>query len=271
MLSCINYEDFDAYYVEGDYYQAFQELQKFADKDDPEYYIRRFRVVIRIALDGDTDFFTKLEALVDDYYDSPTEYPSISNYVILAESFITFNNNDDYNDYVEIISNLSPINPVPPEFLSFAYKIRGIANYKIGNYESAVDDLKASYLIEPYIDNYYYIAMSYYGLGQYEESIRFLEDVTANSTDDFMKSLAYFQLGEIYYHEDITNSDQNYLKALKNYVNAVNSYSDSATYNYKIAKCLQKLGYETIFPRFLKTSLRIEPDYANAWYLLNIN
>jgi hypothetical protein len=89
--------------------------------------------------------------------------------------------------------------------------------------------------------------------------------VLSGTQNLFFRGLADFEMGEIDFYET------NYSEALSKYVDSINYYSKNAVCTYKIAKCLEKLRYNHLSPKFYKTSLRITNDYANAWFFLNIN
>ena len=258
--SCSKYYRFDELYDKGDYIKAYNLLDQIKNKRNPHYQKRLYRIVMRLAFDGDQDFLSKLKNIL-----SEEHLPDVDNYVFLAKTYEMFLDAKNPQEYTVVISNLTDIRATPEEFWVFGYKIRGISKYKTGKYNEAIDDLEQSYRLSPYADNFYFIGMSYYNLEEPKQAENYFQKLIAESQNNFFKSLAYFQLGEIDYYQN------RYQEALDNYINAVNNYSNSADYAYRIAKCLQKLKYNHISQKFLKISLKIQKDYANAWFFLNIN
>jgi tetratricopeptide (TPR) repeat protein len=115
------------------------------------------------------------------------------------------------------------------------------------------------------MDDIYFIGKCYYGLQDYKTSYDYFNRVAYGTQSPFLRSMAEFEMGEIDFYQT------NYTEALSKYVESVNYYSKYAVCTYKIAKCLEKLKYKHLSPKFYKTSLRITNDYANAWFFLNIN
>lgn len=269
MSSCSKYFHFDNLYDKGRYLEAFQALTEIQKTNQIQFQSRMVRIVTRLAVDGDMDFITKLDRIANDGA-ILAAYPELDAQINFAKTFLVYKSAKAVENYMSIISNLSDERSFPQEFQAESLFIRGYSYYKTGDYDLALDDLNRSYRIMPFLDNYYFIGMCYFNKENPAEARKYFEIVIDESSNDFLKSLAYFQLGEICYLEE-SSDNENYARALDYYVNAVNSYCDSAEYNLKIAKCLQKLGYQSLFPKFLKTCLRINKDNANAWFLLNIN
>lgn len=267
--SCSKYFRIDNLYDKGRYLDAYKVLEDVRKTNQLAYQSRELKIVSRLAMDGDMDFMSKLEKIVEGGT-MLVSYPQLSNEVRFASTFLEFVRKDDQETYTAVLKDLRDERLFPREFVADALKIRGIAYYNLGEYDRAIEDLGRSYRMIPYLDAYYFIGMSYFGKEDYGDSRPYFDKIIRDSKNDLMKAEAYFHIGEIYYN-DPANSQDNYKKALELYVDAVNCYCNSATYNYKIAKCLQKLGYPTLFPKFLKTCIRIQKDYANAWFLLNIN
>ncbi len=258
--SCSKYYRFDELYDKGEYLNAFNLLDQIKNKKNIYYQKRLYRIVLRLAFEGDQDFLQRLKNLTVEEH-----LPDVDNYIFLAKTYELFIEAKDPQQYSMVVSNLADIRTTPEEFWVFSYKIRGISNYKIGKYNETIADLDQSYRIVPYADNFYFIGMAYYNLEEIKQAENYFRKGIAESQNNYFKSLSYFQLGEIDYYQN------KFQEALENYVNAVNNYSNSADYAYRIAKCLQKLKYNHISQKFLKVSLKIQKDYANAWFFLNIN
>lgn len=258
--SCSKYYRFDELYDKGEYLNAYNILEQIKDKKNVYYQKRLFRIVIKLALDGDTDFIQILKNISTNVH-----YKEVDNYVYFSQVYNHFLEARNPRQYLVIINSLSNIRNAPEEFSAYAYKLRGISYYKTGSYQLAINDLNQSFKLSPYIDNLYFIGMAYFDLEEQKQSASYFNKIINSTHNNFFKSLAYFQLGEINYYQN------KYPEALEEYLNAINHYSHSADYAYKVAKCMQNLKYSIISQKFLKISLRIQKDYANAWFFLNIN
>jgi tetratricopeptide (TPR) repeat protein len=191
-------------------------------------------------------------------------FPENSPYSLLARIYGSYLEAKTLPQFETVVKSLEDINAIPGEFLAYAFKIRGISYYHLGKYNESIADLAQSDRMIPYADNLYYIGMCYYNKEDIKQASDYFLRVITSTEDRFFKSAAYYQLGEIDYYQN------KFEEALAQYFKAINNYSNSADYSYKIAKCLQKLKYNTLSPKFLKISLRIQKDYANAWFFLNI-
>jgi tetratricopeptide (TPR) repeat protein len=260
LASCSKYYRFDELYDKGKFVEAFHVLEDIPHRDNFHYQSRIYRVVTRLALDGDSDFIEKLRQLPKDY-----SLPQVSDYMKFARSYLLFLDAHSRQQYAEVISNLDGVRSVPDEFQSHLYKVRGIARYQVGSYQEAIADILKSYRLAPYIDNLYYLGMCYFYLKNIPQAQSYFVRVISTSQSDFFKSLAYFQLGEIEYARG------RYAEALEQYLLAVNQYSQNSDYHFKVAKCFKKLKYGRISQKFARIALKTQKDNANAWFYLNIN
>lgn len=259
-LSCSHYYKFDELYDKGQYLEAYRVLSQISSVSNVQYQRRLYRVVIRLALDGDPDFIAQLSSLT---LESPAR--DVSDYSRFGNLYAQFLKARTIPDYQAVVKGLKEIRNVPEEFIVYLHKIRGISLYHTGRYREAMADLESSYRMGPYLDNLYYIGLCHIGLKETDNAIVYFERIITRSQSDFLKSLAFFQKGEILYGQT------NYSAALQDYISAVNTYSGNADITFKIAKCMQKLKLNRFSQRFMKTSLRIKKDYANAWFYLNVN
>lgn len=264
VMSCSQYYKIDEQYDKGDFLKAFRILQDVKDQSNPHYLRRYYRIVTRLALDGDRDFIDRLKTLTS-VTNTGGDVREFANYVQFARTYGSFLDAVEPEQYGTVINALSDMKKVPDEFLAYAYKIRGISLYKTGNYTNAVSDLNRSFSMIPYMDNLYFIGLCYYNQEDHKTAAGYFNKVISSTQNPFYLSLACYQLGEIEYYQ------RKYQSALEKYVEAVNYYSDSAEYAARIYKCLRKLKYYTISPKFAKIALRIKSDYADAWFFLNMN
>jgi tetratricopeptide (TPR) repeat protein len=263
--ACSKYGEFDGLYQNNKYLEAYNSLDKISEKQTHDFESRMLKVVLRLALEGDMDFITnRLAALLTE-----TKSVSLSNYIRFGKIFLYYFESEKRSDqkYYQDITNLLNVIPgyIPEEFLAQAYQIKGIANFKMGQFQKAIADLEQSYNIFPLIDNLYFISQCYYAMDNADKSVEYLDKVINIANDEILISLALYHKGEIFYNRDDFNT------ALKFYLEAVKHYCNNSDYNYKIAKCFQKLGYEKIYSKFLKTCLRIDENFATAYFYLSIN
>jgi len=257
--SCSKYYHFDELYDKNDYLNAYRVLENIKENQSINYKRRLYRIVIRMSIDGDPDFILKMENLALQPHTA-----DIKNYADFAGAISNYLDAKSPPQFQSVADALSNIHYVPVEFLPYAYKIRGISLYHLGKFDDSIADLTTSEKMLPFADNLYYIGMCYYYKNDIKTSIEYFQRVSEGASDGLIKSAAYYQLGEI------ANYQGSYAEALTNYFQAINNYSQNADYSYKIAKCLQKLKYTSLSQKFLKISLRIQKDYANAWFFLNI-
>lgn len=260
--SCSQYYRIDEQYDKGEFLKAYKILQEVRDKKSTHYMRRYYRLVTRLALDGDRDFIGVLKTMSAP---NESETREFAHYAGFARTYSAFLTAYEPKQYFAVIVSLADLKNVPDEFLVYAYKIRGISHYKTGNYTNAMSDLEKSYGMVPYVDNLYYIGLCYYNQEDHKTAAGYFNRVIGVTQNPFFLGLAYYQLGEIEYYA------KKYSAALEKYVEAVNHYSDSADFSMKINRCLRKLKYYTVSPKFAKIALRIRSDYADAWFFLNMN
>jgi len=259
-FSCSQYYKFDALYDKGEYFKAYQILDNIKNKDSVHYRIRKYRIILKLSFEGDKDFLEKLKNFITE--DVGKE---LKGYNFLGRGFISYIGAKSKADYSNTLDLLEKVKPVPKEFENYFYLIRGISKYKIKDYTGAIADLSKAYSIEKSPDTLYFIGMSYFNQGRLQEARLYFEKIFNITLDNFFLSLAYFQIGEIYYEQ------QDYQKAIQYYSKAIENYSEIPEYSFKLAKSLQRLGYSEMALKYLKTALRVDRNYATAWFYLNIN
>lgn len=259
IFSCSKYYRFDEAYDKKDFLKAYNLLEQIEDKKSIYYKIREYRIVIRLALEGDKDFIEKLSNLVS--FDVGYKLVDYRTFGIAYLSYINARSPEDYSNTLELFNKVAN---VPEEFESQYYLMRGITEYKLSKYEEAITDLKKSFRISSSVDAIYFIGLSLFNQGKVKEAKSYFEKILSITLDDFFISLAYFQLGEISYESG------EYEKALDYYTRAIENFSEVPEYCFKMAKSLQKLGYSGLSAKYLRAALRIDKDYATAWFYLNI-
>jgi tetratricopeptide (TPR) repeat protein len=262
LISCSQYYRIDEQYDKGEFQKAYNILQGVHDRNNSHYQRRYYRIVTRLALNGDTNFIAELRTMTLSNGNDTREF---ANYAHFANTYGSFLAAVEPGQYSAVISALRDLKKIPDEFLVYAFKVRGISFYKTGNYTNAVADLSQSYGMVPYVDSLYFIGLCYFNQEDHRTAASYFNRVIGVTQNPFFVSLAYYQLGEIDYYA------KKYTSALEKYVEAVNRYSDSADYAMKINRCLRKLKYYTVSPKFAKIALRIRSDYADAWFFLNMN
>ena len=260
-ISCSAYYHFDELYDQGEYLDAYKILSSIQRTNNIQYKIRQSRIILRMALNGDNDFISILPQLIGH------KEQQLQPYSRLAQSYLYFLQSSNQNTELseKVIESLSNIRLLPSEFYTEIYQMRGLARLQHGDYKDSINDFKESYDLTPVIENLYFIGLANDGLTNTKQAIEYFKQVTVNASSALLKSLAYFQMAEIAYDQS------DYTKALNLYFKAVKLYPNSANYNTKIGKCLQQLGSSNLANHFFGIALRIQKDFANAWYFLNVN
>ncbi len=259
---CSPYFKFDELYDQGHYLEAYSLLGGIEKTNNIQYQKRVYRAVIKLALEGDQDFILRLQGIISNY-----THPDLADYSNFSVSYLLFLNQEHNNPetYQSIISNFSHAEKIPSEFYAQTRQLEGIAYFKLGDFTKAINSFHESYKISPYIDNYYFIGLAYSELEEYEKAFSYFNKVVDFSDNDLLKGISYYQKGEILYYQE------KYEAAMDEYLQSIYYYPNSANFNFKIGKCLQKMGYNNLAPQFFRISLKIQNNFANAWYFLNIN
>lgn len=260
--ACSAYYKFDELYDQGKYLEAYTTLQAINRTNSIQYQKRVYRAIIRLALQGDSDFIAKLKSTVTNYVHS--ELYAYSNFSMCYLQYLETHHSDQ-KQYLHIVSNFQNVRNIPDDFRPESLQLRGLSRFKIGEYEAAILDFHESFRLSPFIDNYYFIGLSYAVMEKQSEAFSYFDKVIGISNNPFLTGLAYYQKGEILYYQE------KYQAALNEYMLAIQQYPNSANFNFKAGKCLQRLGYNTLAPHFFRIALRIQNNFANAWYFLNIN
>ncbi len=259
-FSCSAYYRFDEAFDKKDFLRAYSILESIKSKNNVNYMKREYRIVLKLSLEGDRDFIQKLSNLVE--RDSSTNMLIYRNFGL---AYLFFLNSKTKNEYSNTLLFFNSITSVPIEFKEYFYKMKGITEYKIGDYSNAIENLKLSYHKYSSPDTLYFIGISYLNQKKYKDAKEFFVKIINTTLDEFFNALAYFQIGEIYYEEG------KYKEALDYYLKAQETYSDIPNFAFKTSKCLSKLGYSSLSEKFLKIAMRIDKNYATAWFYLNIN
>ncbi len=258
-VGCSAYYKYDEAYDKRDFLKAYEIIENIKNKNNINYKTRYYKILIRLALEGDKDFIIKLSNLI-----LIDENRELSYYKNFGKAYILYLSSKNLTDYSNTLIFLNSIkNEIPLEFKEYFYKIKGITSYKALDYESAIEDLKISYK-NPSPDTLYFIGMSYFNQKKYKEARSYFDKMLSSTLNEFFTGLAYFQIGEIYYENG------NYNEALKYYLKAQEFYPDIPEFAFKTAKSFAKMGYNALSEKFLKIAMRVDKNYATAWFYLNI-
>jgi len=148
---------------------------------------------------------------------------------------------------------------------------KGEANYKAGNYEAAVKDLKEAVKLSPdWDDPHYVLAISLIELGRLTEAIDEFKQVVKLAIKDEPKVLAYYNMGNAY-------------ADMRMYEEAIESYQQAIELNAKtspprpLSKPHNNLGLAYAASNRLadaaaefKEAVTLRPDYAEAHYNLGV-
>ncbi|MGC8765921.1 MAG: tetratricopeptide repeat protein [Brevinematia bacterium] len=259
---CSSYYKFDEAYDKRDFLKAYNILETIKKKEDIHYKVRNYRIILRLSLEGDEDFILKLSNLTLNNNEIEEALIPYRNFGISFLSYLNARTAEDYSNTLHLIKD---IKNVPSEFESYFYKIKGISEYKTGNYEKALFYLSTSLKMNSSSDALYFSGMCYLNQRKFKEAKGYFEKILSSTLDNFFNGLAYFQIAEIYYEEGT------YKEAMKYYIKALETYPEIPQFAFKLSKCLNKLNFKFFAEKFLKVAIRINKDYATAWFYLNIN
>jgi tetratricopeptide (TPR) repeat protein len=142
---------------------------------------------------------------------------------------------------------------------------RGEANYKAGNYEAAVKDLRQAIRLSPdWEDPHYVLALSLTELGKLAEAIEEFKQVVQLAIKDEPKIVSYYNIGNAYVD-------------LGKYQEAIESYQQAIKLNSTLSKPHNNLGLAYAASNRLADALaefqqavKLKPDYAEAHYNLGV-
>ncbi len=261
LFSCSPYQKFDTYFSRSDFRSAYQSLKTIKQTNSIRYQKRLYQSLLFLSLTDHSNFQQKLS----DQLLSPETNALLVPYARFGKAFLQFKKSISSDDYLDALTCYTNVTPLPPELQGYYYKQLGICYYKTGQFRRAVSNISNSLKKMKMMDTSYFLALSLVEISQFKEARRLLNKIILESKDSFLIAMSSFQLGEIDY------ASGNYHSAFRHYIAGINRYPNTSYYELQIAKCLKKLGYEQIYTKFANISIRIQKDFADAWYFLNVN
>lgn len=260
LVGCSRYYLFDQYYDQRNWAQASEILQSISQTNTTEYLIRRYRLLLQLSIHGDTNAFSNLVQLIDQ-----GENSRVAGYYQFAKLYVAFVDAVRTRNYDVILSQGEPLSRFPEEFQPIATQLLGICYLIKDDPKQAKMYLQKSYIKEPFFDTLYFLGLAHLMVGDESAAIVSWKQILSGRPGGVVEAMSYFQLGELAYQKG------DFLSALDLYYQAVNIYPDSEIFVDKIAFCYQKLKNKKLSEKFRKMALRINKDYATAWFYLNFN
>jgi len=260
LVGCSRYSAFDQYYDQQDWSKALEVLSSLPQKNTYAYKIREYKIVLRLAFSGDTNAITRLRTLLNEQEDT-----RLAGYRDLGRLFLLFLDNSQQRLYDAVVSNGEPLSRFPEEFRADASFLLGVCYLSMDQAEQAKAYLKKSYSQNARWDTLYFLGMAYLLTGDEALAVSSWRQILSAKPGGLVEAMAYFQMGEILYQKG------HFSEALPLYFEAVNIYPDSEIFADKIGFCYQKLKKKKLSEKFRKIALRINKDYATAWFYLNFN
>ncbi len=258
ITSCNKYSEFDTLYHSQEYQPAYDLLKK-STSNSTEYQERELKVLLFLAIQNTQVYLPFLDdALLKPIHEINQPWHDLSRSWV---RFISASTLTDYQNIVYLIPR-TPFKDHSAEQLRLTIQTHSLA--KLKQYQEALAYLNASPITKNSSDLLYIKGQALLELKQYEESSEAFLRLTAIATNQKLKSLAFFYLGNIAMKTgDTDKADEYYFSAWQ-----LNPYL--AEINFQFGKLLQQKKYTDLHYRFYRASLRLNEDLAEAWYYLNI-
>lgn len=195
---------------------------------------------------------------------SPTPRRQLTKPVGGARGFEQFANRDASARLIAVAGTRMVVDP--GDFYS-----KGEGNYKAGNYEAAVKDLREAVKLSPdWEDPHYVLALSLTELGRLKEAIEEFKRVVNLAVKDQPKILSFYNIGNAY--ADLGE----YQDAIKSYQQAI-KLNENSSNPQPLSKPHNNLGLAYAASERLtdavaefKQAAQLRPDYAEAHYNLGV-
>ena len=259
IVQCSTNQKFDKLYSNQEYHKAYNILKNNKNINSLSYQERELKVLLHLATSDVTTFLPLLDnALLKEIPQTMTNWHSLS------RSWIKFISAETDIDYQNILSSLPriPFQEKKTEQLRLIIQTHSLSRLK--RYQEALAYLNASKLTDSSSDLIYIKGIALQNLNQIELAKKAFKHLIEISSNDKLKSLAYFYLGNILAQEN------NLQQAQEFYVQAWNLNPYQAELNFQLGKILQKKSYSDLHYRYYRASLRLNENLAEAWYYLNI-
>jgi len=259
LVGCSRYYTFDKYYDEENWEKAYEVLMTMPQEQTDQYRIRLYRILLRLALEGNTNAIDQLKAMMT------VQESTLPGYQEFGRFYLAFLQAFQSGDYEEVVRTAEPLSRFPSEFQPTAAQLVGIAYLVKNDPDQARAYLQKSYVAMPLLDTLYFLGLSHLMAGRIEDARENWKQILAARPGGIVEAMSAFQLGELEYARG------EFARALDWYYTAVDLYPDSEIFVDRIAFCYQKLKSKKLSEKFRKIALRINKDYATAWFYLNFN
>lgn len=259
IVGCSTNQNFDKLYFNQEYHKAYNLLKNKGNNNSLSYQERELKVLLHLAISDVTTYLPLLDdALLKNIPKTMTNWHSLS------RSWIKFLSAETDIDYQNILVTLPriPFQEKKTEQLRLIIQTHSLSRLK--RYQEALAYLNANKITDSSSDLMYIKGIALQNLNQIELAKKAFKHLINISSNDKLKSLSYFYLGNILAQEN------NLEQAQQHYSQAWNLNPYQAELNFQLGKILQKKSYSDLHYRYYRASLRLNENLAEAWYYLNI-
>ena len=259
VVKCSNNQVFDKLYYNQEYNKAYEYLKNNNTFNSLFYQERELKVLLHLAISDVAIYLPLLdEALLKDIPQTMTNWNFLSRSWI---RFLSAKTDIDYQNILFILPRI-PFQEKKIEQLRLIIQTHSLSRLK--KYQEALAYLNSSDLTDSSSDLIYIKGIALQNLNQLDQAKKTFKNVINISSNNKLKSLSYFHLGNILVEE------KNLKQAEKYYMQAWNLNPYQAELNFQIGKILRTKSYSDLHYRYYRASLRLNENLAEAWYYLNL-
>lgn len=257
-ISCGVNSQFDKYYKQEKYEEAYKILRNNGNPNKLSYKERELKSIINLVICGKNDYLPILDSIL--LKPSPK---TMYSWYDFSKAWLRFISATSAQDYVNILAILPQEPFYEPKIEQLRLILQTHSLLQLKRYQELLTNLNNSPHAKNNSDLLYIQGLAQYHLSN-KNAIKSFQQMIRVSTNDQLKSLGYFYIAKILEQ----NGDNQ--EAEKQYLNAWNLSPNNAELNFEIGKSLQKNKYDDLHYRFYRAALRINENLAEAWYHLNI-
>lgn len=257
-VSCNKYSDFDQLYYKKQYNEAYNML-KNKSSNSLSFQERELKVLLFLAIQETSTYLPLLDNVLLKNTDT-----HLLPYNNLARAWIRFISAETKEDYESVFEQTpkTPFKESKIEHLRLLIQTHSLL--RLGQQQEAIAYLQASSLTKNSSDLLYIKAVAHEELKQYKEATKDFKALVKTTSNNKLKAIAYFYLG------NIAHNTKEFDKAKEYYLLSWNLDPFNAELNFQLGKIFQKNSYNDLHYRFYRSSLRLNENLAEAWYRLNI-
>jgi len=202
-----------AYYKQGQYEKAIQELKPDLDKNPDWEFGHRLAGLCYLALKNNALAIFELTRAVQ------LQSKAFATYQALAQAYF---NTDKLENCIQTLSQGDPFAKEPNDLYALRH-MRGAAYYRLQKYDQAVEDLTAAIRIKPtdWVD-FSQLGVAYYNLDRYDDATQALQKALTLKPGDNVTTQF---LGKTFFKQGVTALTE------KQYSQAADLFRKAANYN----------------------------------------